>query len=205
MPWCLQPPCWWVAEDKSFQKGVIMQFVWRVHLAWLIHPLQHLFCERRGTLKQLVLHGFIFRLSLPCLTTHGGSEIIGLFFGWWWRSQSPQSLRGCPIRGSSVGFRSSPRESSAQHWAILVPCRVPPLREQPEVLWIFCFPLPSTLLYSASWHWIQRQISSFFPDTSKQNPAFSGNDTLSHTWFLENTNLSAPASDYLYTQSLFFS
>lgn len=39
----------------------------------------------------------------------------------------------------------------------------------------------------------------FFSYTSKQNPAFSGNDTLSHTWFLENTNLSAPASVTLVT------
>lgn len=42
-------------------------------------------------------------------------------------------------------------------------------------------------------------IFAFFSDTSRKNTSFSGNHTLSHASFLENTNLSASASVILAT------
>lgn len=86
--------------------------------------------------------------------------IVGLFCGWCWRSQSPQPLRGCPIRGSSVGSHCSPSDSSDQQWALLCPAGSHhSVRNQGfSVSSVFLF----HLLDSASWHWIQRQISLFF-------------------------------------------
>lgn len=72
--------------------------------------------------------------------------------------------------------------------------------QSPTTLWGARAPL--YLLFSSPIHspWFcilalnpETNFTFYFPDTSKPNPAFSGNDTLSHT------NLSAPASVILVT------
>lgn len=156
--------------------------------------------------QQLVLHGLVFHLSLSFVLPH--LKAVNYWSPFWMVMKKPiiPVLKGMSHQGELGGipfqpqqcFHSSPSDSFIHPWALLVPCRVPPLCEEPEVFCIFSFPLPSP------WFCIlalnpEINFTFFFPDTSKQNPPFSGNDTLSHTWFWENTNLSALASVILVT------
>lgn len=118
-----------------------MQFVWRVHLAWLIHPLQPLFNERSP--QQLGLYGFIFHLSLPFVLPH--LQAVNFWSLFWMVLEKPitPALKGVSHQGEPSGI---PLQPQWQLWSAVgspVPCRVPPLCEEPGVLCIFCFPLPS--------------------------------------------------------------
>lgn len=133
-----------------------MQFLWRVHLAWLIHPLQPLFNERRGTLNSWYFMDSFFICLFPVLPHLKAVNYWSLF---WMVMEKPITpvLQGMFHQGEFRGIPFQPQWQLCSAVASPGACRVPP-----EVLCIFYFPLPSTLLDSASWHWIQRQIHLFF-------------------------------------------
>lgn len=84
-----------------------MQFVWRVHLAWLIHPLQPLFSERSP--QQLLLHGLIFHLSLPFVLPH--LQAVNCWSLLWVVLEKPitPALKGVSHQGELSGIPLQPQ------------------------------------------------------------------------------------------------